>query len=37
MYRIRRTCLEMLYDRGYLITEVRMQQALERCVMALQC
>jgi hypothetical protein len=24
MYRIRKTCLEMLYDRGYLITEVRM-------------
>ena len=23
MYRIRRTCLEMLFDRNYLITEVR--------------
>lgn len=26
MYRIRRTCLEMLADRGYLITEVRSLQ-----------
>ena len=26
MYRIRKTCLEMLHDRGYLITDVRREE-----------
>lgn len=30
MYRIRKTCLEMLHDRGYLITEVGGLEALRR-------
>ena len=31
LYRIRKTCLEMLHDRGYLVSQARKLLVLDHC------